>query len=409
MRQSQRCFSKPKTLTEHYDLVNVTGGTDIFTAEKFGDLHLELEFMVPKGSNSGMYLMGEYEVQILDSFGKPDDKLSRATWAASTPRAAPKKNACKKPGEWQKFVIDFQAPKFEGGKKTANAKFVKVTLNDVVIHENVEVKQQTPRRAHRQGSGDRPADVPGRPRPGRVPQHQDHAEEVIQWSRGSGDESGHRSRLSAAYLLTPDPVSCPQYISSTPRPHRRPETVHEPPKPSTNRAWKTCRPRSPRSASSTARRPGWSIAASRSRCWPRKAVSRKPPGCSSRATCPRRSNSPSSTTTCASAAAIHYRLKDLIKCLPADGHPMDALHAAVAALGMFYPARDRHRPGEELGRDDAAHRRAADASSPRSHRIRRGEEIHRAARRPRPRRQLLLHALRQGADAGRRARCSTPA
>lgn len=35
--------------------------------------------------------------------------------------------------------------------------------------------------------------------------------------------------------------------------------------------------------------------------------------------------------------AIHYRLKDLIKCLPPDGHPMDALHASVAALGMFYP------------------------------------------------------------------------
>ncbi len=35
--------------------------------------------------------------------------------------------------------------------------------------------------------------------------------------------------------------------------------------------------------------------------------------------------------------AIHYRLKDLIKCMPHDGHPMDALHAGVAALGMFYP------------------------------------------------------------------------
>ncbi len=35
--------------------------------------------------------------------------------------------------------------------------------------------------------------------------------------------------------------------------------------------------------------------------------------------------------------AIHFRLKDLIRCFPADGHPMDALHASVAALGMFYP------------------------------------------------------------------------
>jgi hypothetical protein len=119
-------------------------GSDIYTEAKFGDILLELEFMVPKGSNSGIYLMGEYEVQILDSFGKPDGKLGQGDLGALYSAAAPKKNAAKKPGEWQKFVIDFQAPKFENGKKVANAKFIKVTLNDVVLHENVEMKQQTP-------------------------------------------------------------------------------------------------------------------------------------------------------------------------------------------------------------------------------------------------------------------------
>jgi hypothetical protein len=126
-------------------LANVVGGgCDIFTEAKFGDIHLELEFMVPKGSNSGVYVMGEYEVQILDSYGKPDDKLTQGDLGALYSAAAPKKNVAKKPGEWQKFVIDFQAPKFEGDKKTANAKFVKVTLNGEVLHENVEMKQQTP-------------------------------------------------------------------------------------------------------------------------------------------------------------------------------------------------------------------------------------------------------------------------
>ena len=62
-----------------------------------------------------------------------------------------------------------------------------------------------------------------------------------------------------------------------------------------------------------------------------------------------------------SAGRIHYRLKDLIKCMPADGHPMDALHASVAALGHVLPVPDGHRPGEELGRDAAADRRDADA------------------------------------------------
>jgi hypothetical protein len=127
-------------------LVNVKGGgTDIYTEEKYGNVHLELEFMVPKNSNSGIYLMGEYEVQVLDSYGKPDDKLGQGDLGALYSAAAPKKNAAKKPGEWQKFVIDFQAPKFDAaGEKTANAKFVKVVLNDVVLHENVEMKQQTP-------------------------------------------------------------------------------------------------------------------------------------------------------------------------------------------------------------------------------------------------------------------------
>lgn len=128
------------------DLVNLTagGGTDIFTEQKFGDIKLEVEFMVPQGSNSGIYLMGEYEVQVLDSYGKADEKLTQGDLGALYSAAAPKKNAAKKPGEWQKFVIEFQAPRFEGGKKVANARFIKVTLNDVVLHENVEMKQQTP-------------------------------------------------------------------------------------------------------------------------------------------------------------------------------------------------------------------------------------------------------------------------
>jgi hypothetical protein len=126
-------------------LANITGaGTDIATEQKFGDGVYEVEFLIPKGSNSGVYLMGEYEVQILDSFGKANDKLGPGDLGGLYAAAAPKVNASKKPGEWQKFVIDFQAPKFEGDKKVANAKFVKVTLNGQVIHENVEMKSQTP-------------------------------------------------------------------------------------------------------------------------------------------------------------------------------------------------------------------------------------------------------------------------
>ena len=118
------------------------GGVDLYTEHKYGSGTFEVEFMVPKGSNSGIYLMGEYEVQILDSYGK--EKVGPGDLGGLYNAAAPKVNAAKKPGEWQKFVIDFQAPRFEGDKKVANAKFVKVTLNDQVIHENVEMKGPTP-------------------------------------------------------------------------------------------------------------------------------------------------------------------------------------------------------------------------------------------------------------------------
>jgi hypothetical protein len=124
------------------ELVNPTSGVDLYTSEKFGDCTLALELMVPKGSNSGIYMLGEYEVQILDSYGKAE--VTKGDLGGIYNTAAPKKNASKKPGEWQSMVIEFQAPRFEGDKKVANAKFVKVVLNGETIHENVEVAGPTP-------------------------------------------------------------------------------------------------------------------------------------------------------------------------------------------------------------------------------------------------------------------------
>jgi hypothetical protein len=123
---------------EGHQLVNTgNGGIDIYTEQEFADCVVVVEVMVPKGSNSGIYLMGRYEVQILDSFGR--EKLTYQDMGAIYSVAVPKVNACKKPGEWQKFVIDFQAPRFDGKKKTGNAIFHKVVLNGEVIHEKVEV------------------------------------------------------------------------------------------------------------------------------------------------------------------------------------------------------------------------------------------------------------------------------
>jgi len=127
-------------------LVNAVTGHgqshDIFSKEKYGDVRLEIEVMVPKGSNSGIYVMGEYEVQVLDSYGKT--KLDQGDMGALYSAAAPPVNASKPAGEWQKYVIEFRAPKFdEKGMKTANATFVKVELNGTVLHQNVEMKGST--------------------------------------------------------------------------------------------------------------------------------------------------------------------------------------------------------------------------------------------------------------------------
>ena len=119
------------------DMVNVAGGVDIYTEQAFGDCRVECEVMVPKNSNSGIYLMGRYEIQVADSINSK--KPGMGDMGAIYSVAAPKLNACLKAGEWQKYVIDFQAPRFDGKKKTANAIFQKVVLNEKVIHENVEV------------------------------------------------------------------------------------------------------------------------------------------------------------------------------------------------------------------------------------------------------------------------------
>ncbi|MDP6503428.1 MAG: DUF1080 domain-containing protein [Planctomycetota bacterium] len=126
------------------DLVNSKGhGLDFYTVQKFGDCRIELDVMVPKGSNSGVYVMGEYEVQVLDSFGRK--KLGMGDMGAIYSAAAPKVNATKPPGQWQTYLIEFRAPRFDdAGKKTENAQFLKVVLNGTVLHENIEMKGKTP-------------------------------------------------------------------------------------------------------------------------------------------------------------------------------------------------------------------------------------------------------------------------
>lgn len=115
---------------------------DIYSTFTHGDARIELELMVPKGSNSGIYLHGEYEVQVLDSYGRK--KLGMGDMGAIYGAKPPSTNACKKPGEWQKYIILFRAPKFKDGKKVANARVDKVILNGQLLQQDVELPKPTP-------------------------------------------------------------------------------------------------------------------------------------------------------------------------------------------------------------------------------------------------------------------------
>jgi hypothetical protein len=128
---------------------------NLVTDQKFGDSELYLEFMIAKGSNSGVYLHGLYEVQVFDSYGSSEPMKSSDgggiyhRWIDNkgVGGSAPSRNASRRPGEWQSYHIWFQGPRFDAsGKKTANARFIRVLHNGLSIQENVEVEGGT--RAH---------------------------------------------------------------------------------------------------------------------------------------------------------------------------------------------------------------------------------------------------------------------
>lgn len=78
-------------------------GSDVMTTETFADYELHVEFTVPKGSNSGVYNRGLFEIQVFDSYGV--GQLSFHDCGALYERAFPKENPAKPPGVWQSFDI----------------------------------------------------------------------------------------------------------------------------------------------------------------------------------------------------------------------------------------------------------------------------------------------------------------
>ncbi|TCD00153.1 3-keto-disaccharide hydrolase [Pedobacter psychroterrae] len=133
-----------------------THGTDLLTLGSHGDIVLDLDYMISKGGNSGIYLQGVYEIQLEDSWGMINTSAANnggiyQRWDDSKPEgrkgyegSAPRQNVSRAPGLWQHIKIAFQAPKFDGsGKKTENARVISIELNGVLIHDNVELSGVT--------------------------------------------------------------------------------------------------------------------------------------------------------------------------------------------------------------------------------------------------------------------------
>ncbi len=123
-------------------------GGDAVTHRVFGDFQLHVEFFLPPTpdkegqarSNSGVYLQGRYEIQVLDSFGdKPELNGCGAIYSIATPLV----NASKPAGEWQTYDIAFRA--YQGGLEgSGEPARVTVFHNGVLIHNNLELPKTTP-------------------------------------------------------------------------------------------------------------------------------------------------------------------------------------------------------------------------------------------------------------------------
>ncbi len=150
----KRVFNPTHLTADHAPGDRIVNGplnktTNLVTDDKFGSFELYLEFMIAKGSNSGVYLNGLYEVQIFDSYGfegplTVGDCGGIYEHGDGTGGVPPVRNACRAPGEWQSLHIWFAAPRFgETGRKTQNARVFRVLLNQLLVQENVELTGPT--------------------------------------------------------------------------------------------------------------------------------------------------------------------------------------------------------------------------------------------------------------------------
>ncbi|RIK74718.1 MAG: DUF1080 domain-containing protein [Planctomycetota bacterium] len=136
-------------------IVSDGDGADLLTVDNYRDVEFRCEFMIPKGSNSGVKLNALYEIQIRDMNGQ--EASNGDSCGGIYPRAElepryrlldagvpPQVNAARPAGQWQSLELYFYSPRFDAaGNKLANARFERVVLNGKVIHQREELDHPT--------------------------------------------------------------------------------------------------------------------------------------------------------------------------------------------------------------------------------------------------------------------------
>ena len=144
--------TKPAWKVENGYVEVVPDSGDMRTKDAFGDVQLHVEWAAPAGvrnssqnrGNSGIFLQGLYEVQVLDSYDNPTYADGQA--GAMYGQWPPLVNPVRRPGEWQSYDIVFEAPRFEGERLLKPA-YLTVFLNGVLLHAHKEVMGPTVHRA----------------------------------------------------------------------------------------------------------------------------------------------------------------------------------------------------------------------------------------------------------------------
>jgi len=134
-----------KWVVDDGNMVSVKGAGYISTREEFGDFQLHVEWATPSKvegegqgrGNSGVFLHGRYEVQVLDSYNNKTYFHGQA--AAIYKQHAPLVNASRKPGEWQTYDIVFHGPKFDGKGEVTKKATVTVLHNGVLVQDHAEI------------------------------------------------------------------------------------------------------------------------------------------------------------------------------------------------------------------------------------------------------------------------------